>query len=213
MRSNTSFPMSCCLLAIVLPFLLCSGQQPLSSSASVFQAETAQKRIDLDIINMDMAAVLKIISDAGGWTIIPSRRVTDNARVSLWSKGATARQLLEKLCLVNDYVYKEEEGNLIYLMTKEEYEQVFGGVTRTFCLNFQKAESIKQLVEFSLTKAGKMGIDAWSNTIVVTDTAENLKKVESLVSRRDQGVVQKRIQLNHPPAAAVVGIKEKNVGA
>ncbi len=191
------------LLAALFLCLLCSGQQPLRNAPSVFQADTAQKRIDLDVTNMDLAAVLKIISDAGGWTIVPSKKVTDNTKVSLWSKGATARQLLDKLCLVNNYICKEEEGNVISLMTKEEYEQVFGGVTRMFCLNFQKAETIKQLVESSLTKAGKMGIDPWSNTIVVSDTLENLKKVESLVARLDQGFVQKRFQLRHAKAADI----------
>ena len=89
---------------------------------------------------------------------VPSRKVTENVKVSLWSKGSTARQLLDKLCLVNGYVYKEDEGNVIYLMTKDEYEQVFGGVTRTFCLNFQKAESVKPLIEAGLDQIGQ-GVD------------------------------------------------------
>jgi general secretion pathway protein D len=203
MKSNTLRPRSMAFGAVVFLCLLCSGQQPLGYPVATLQGESGQKRIDLDVTNMDVAAVLKIISDTGGWTIVPSKKVTENTRISLWSKGATARQLLDKLCLVHNYVCKEEEGNVISLMTKEEYEQVFGGMTRTFCLNFQKAETIKPLVESSLTKAGKLGIDPWSNTIVVNDTAENLKKVESLVARLDQGFVQKRFQLVHAKAADV----------
>ncbi len=209
MRPNTSLPMSSCLGAIVLLFVLPSGQPPLSSAGSIFQPETVQRRIDLDVVNMDVSSVLKIISDAGGWTIIPSRKATENAKVSLWSKGAGARQLLDKLCLVNNYVYKEEQDNLIYLMTRDEYEQVFGGITRMFCLNFQRAETIKPLVESSLTKAGKMGIDPWSNTVVVNDTAENLQKVESLIARLDQGFVQKRFQLTHAKAAEAAQVIER----
>jgi type II secretory pathway component GspD/PulD (secretin) len=188
--------------------LLCSGQQPQRDPASVFQTGAGQRRIDLDIVNMDVASVLKIISDAGGWTIIPSRRVTENTKVSLWSKGAEARQLLDKLCLVNDYVYKEE-GNLIYLMTREEHEQVFGGISRMFCLDFQRAESIKPLIESSLTKTGTMGIDPWSNTVVVNDTVENLQKMESLIARLDQGFMQRRFQLTHAKATEVAQIIER----
>ncbi len=209
MRSSTSLRLLCCIVAAAFLCLLCSGQQPLRDPGSVFQTGAGQRRIDLDIVNMDVTAVLKIISDAGGWTIIPSRKVTENARVSLWCKGAGAHQLLEKLCLVNNYVYKEEEGNLIYLMTKDEYEQVFGGISRTFVLNFQRAETIKPLVESSLTKAGRIGIDPWSNTVVVNDTAENLQKVESLVARLDQGFEQKRFQLAHAKAAEVARIIEQ----
>jgi general secretion pathway protein D len=186
--------------------LLCSGQQPLRDPASAFQTEAGQRRIDLDIVNMDVAAVLKIISDTGGWTIIPSKKVTESAKISLWCKRASARQLLDKLCLVNNYVYKEDEDNLIYLMTRDEYAQVFGGVTRTFDLNFQRAETIKPLIESSLTKTGQVGIDPWSNTVVVNDTAENLQKVESLIARLDQGFEQRRFQLAHAKAVEVAQI-------
>lgn len=208
MRPITPLRLSCSIIALVFLCLLCSGQQPPRQAESVFQTGTGQRRVDLDIVNMDVATVLKIISDAGGWTIIPSRRVTENAKVSLWSKGAGARQLLDKLCLVNNYVC-QEEGNLIYLMTKDEYEQIFGGITRMFCLNFQRAETIKPLIESSLTKTGRMGIDSWSNTVVVNDTAENLQKVESLIARLDQGFVQKRFQLTHAKAVEVAQAIER----
>lgn len=208
MRSQTSVRMLFSIAAVASLCLLSSGQQLLRDPVSPFQTDGTQKRIDLDIVNMDVASVLKIISDAGGWTIIPSRKVTDNAKISLWSKGAGARQILDKLCLVNNYVYKEE-GDLIYLMTKDEYEQVFGGVTRTFGLSFQRAESIKSLIESSLTKTGRIGIDPWSNTVVVNDTEENLQKVESLIARLDQGFVQKRFELTHAKAAEVAPIIER----
>jgi type II secretory pathway component GspD/PulD (secretin) len=208
MKTCTFLRRSGGLVVALFLCLLCAGQQPPSHPASVFQTETGQKRIDLDIVNMDVSTVLKIISDAGGWTIVPSRKVTENAKVSLWSKGADARQLLDKLCLVNNYVYKQE-GNLIYLMTKDEYELVFGGTTQTFCLNFQRAETVKPLIESSLTKAGRVGIDPWSNTVVVNDTAENLQKVETLIARLDQGFVQKRFQLAHAKAAEVDAVIER----
>jgi len=209
MRSSVSLRLLCYIVLVTCACLLCSGQQSLRDPGSVFQTDRGRRPVDLDIVNMDVAAVLKIISDAGGWTIIPSKKVTENTKVSLWCKGAGARQLLDKLCLVNSYVYKEEEGNLIYLMTKDEYEQVFGGVSRMFVLKFQRAETIKPLIESSLTKSGKVGIDSWSNTIIVNDTAENLQKVESLVARLDQGFEQKRYQLAHAKAAEVAQIIEQ----
>ena len=209
MRSSTSLRLLSCLLVVMFVCFLCLGQQPSGGAASLLQTDTPQKPINVDMPNMDVAVVLKYISDAGGWTIIPSGKVTTNAKVSLWSKGATARQLLDKLCLVNGYVYKEDEGNIIYLMTKEEYEQVFGGVTRTFMLNFQKAESIKPLIESSLTKSGKVAIDPWSNTLVITDTVENLKRIESLIVQLDQRLVQKRFQLTHARATEVAQTIER----
>lgn len=195
-----------CLFAILLISSPAWSQQNSTDTSSVWEPDAGQKRIDLDILNMDIESVLKIISDISGWTIIPSQKI--RGKVSLWSKGATARQLLDKLSLVNGYVYRQEE-NVIYLMTKDEYEQHFGRTTKTFSLKHQKAENIKQLLENSLTKTGKLGIDPWSNTIVVNDTAENLKKIESLIIRLDQGFVQKRFQLVNAKAADVVQILDK----
>ena len=206
MKTNLFKTLTSCLFAILLMPSLCRPQQLFGDSSSMFRPDTGQKRIDLDILNMDVEAVLKIISDTSGWTIIPSQKI--RGKVSLWSKGATTRELLDKLSLVNNYVY-QQEGNVIYLMTKDEYEQLFGRTTKVFCLKHQRAESIKQLLENSLTKTGKLGIDPWSNTIVVNDTADNLKKIESLVARLDQGFVQKRFQLVNAKAADVAQILNK----
>lgn len=195
-----------CLFAILLVSSPTRSQQLSVDSPSIFGPDAGQKRIDLDILNMDIEFVLKIISDTSGWTIIPSQKV--RGKVSLWSKGATARQLLDKLSLVNNYIYRQEE-NVIYLMTKDEYEELFGRTTKTFSLKYQRAENIKQLLENSLTKTGRLGIDSWSNTIVVNDTTENLKKIELLVARLDQGFVQKRFQLVNAKAAEVAEILNK----
>lgn len=183
---------------------------PFSQNTSILgkKMEDGQNRINMDITNMDVASFLKIISDTSGWTIIPSKDVTagrSGAKVNLYSKGATARELLDKFALVYDFVC-EQEGNLTYIMTRDEYEQRFGQTSKTFALRFQKAESIQALIKSSLTKAGNLAVDAWSNTIVVNDTRENLQKIDSLIARLDQGFTQKRFQLVHARAAEVARI-------
>ncbi|MHC4691479.1 MAG: secretin N-terminal domain-containing protein [Planctomycetota bacterium] len=195
-----------CLFALLFISSLGQSQQNLGDTSSIFEPDTGQRSIDMDIVNMEVESVLKIISDTSGWTIISSQKV--RGKINLWSKGATARQLLDKLSLVNNYVY-QQEGNVIYIMTKDEYEQLFGRTTKTFSLKHQKAESIKLLLENGLTKTGKLAIDPWSNTVVVNDTAENLKKIELLIARLDQGFVRKRFQLVNARAADVAKILDK----
>lgn len=195
-----------CLCAILLISSPGQSQQNFTDTSSIFAPDTGQRSIDLDILNMDVESVLKIISDTSGWTIIPSQKI--RGKINLWSKGATARQLLDKLCLVNNYVYKQE-GNVIYIMTKDEYEQLFGRNIKVFSLKHQKADSIKMLLENGLTKTGKLATDPWSNTIVINDTVENLKKIELLIDRLDQGFVQKRFQLANAKAADVAKILDK----
>ncbi len=195
-----------CLFVFLLISSPGQSRQNFGDTSSIFEPDTGQKSIDLDIVNMEVESVLKIISDTSGWTIIPSQKV--RGKINLWSKGATARQILDKMCLVNNYVY-QQEGNVIYMMTTDEYEQYFGRTTKTFSLKHQKAESIKLLLENGLTKTGKLAIDPWSNTVVVNDTAENLKKIELLIAKLDQGFVKKRFQLVNARAADVARILDK----
>jgi type II secretory pathway component GspD/PulD (secretin) len=206
---NVQFSGATGITFVLITLLLSSpapAQQQLQNDPNLWPGDGGQKRIDLDIFNMEIESVLKIISDTSGWTIIPSPKV--QGKISLWSKGSTAAELLEKLSLVNDYVYRQE-GNLIYLMTKDEYDQLFGRATKTFFLNHQKAENIKPLLENSLTKTGRLAVDPWSNTIVASDTTENLNRIESLIARLDQGFVQKRFVLVNAKAAEVVRILDK----
>ena len=196
-------------ICIFTVLLVCSAgwsQQEFGNNSSIFSSDVGQKRIDLDILNMDIESVLKIISDTSGWTIIPSQKI--RGKVSLWSKGATAHQLLDRLAMVNNYVY-QKDGNVVFLMTNDEYEDFFGRISKTFSLKHQKAENIKQLLENSMTRTGKLGIDSWSNTIIVNDTAENIKKIESLITGLDQGFVQKRFQLANAKADDVATALDK----
>jgi type II secretory pathway component GspD/PulD (secretin) len=195
-----------CLFAILLISSPGQSQQDIDDTSSIFATDTGQRTIDLDILNMDVESVLKIISDTSGWTIIPSQKI--EGKINLWSKGATASQLLDKLSLVNNYVY-QQEGNVIYIMTKDEYEQLFGRTTKVFSLKHQRADNIKLLLENSLTKTGRLATDPWSNTIVINDNAENLKKMELLIARLDQGFIQKRFQLANAKAADIAKILDK----
>ena len=195
-----------CILTILLVCSSGRSQQESGNRVSMFASEAGQKRIDLDILNMDVEAVLKIISDTSGWTIIPSQKI--RGKVSLWSKGATAYQLLDRLAMVNNYVY-QKEGNVVSLMTKDEYEDSFGRISKTFSLKHQKAENIKELLKNSMTRTGKLGIDPWSNTIIVNDTAENIKKIKLLIAELDQGFVQKQFQLANAKAEDVAAALDK----
>jgi type II secretory pathway component GspD/PulD (secretin) len=159
-----------------------------------------EKRVDLDVTSMDVENVLKIISDVSGWTIIPSPKIRGKA--SLWSKGATARQLLDKLTLVNDYVYRQQ-GNVIFLLTADEYEQLFGPDARTYSLRHQKAQTIKPLLQSSLTKNGTIAVDPSTNTVVVCDNPHNLEKIESIVKTLDESLVSKVFTLQYALAGDI----------
>lgn len=190
----------------IITACLTTAPEVTAQSASQRLRTTSEKQIDFDLLGMSVDDVLKILSDTGGWTIIPSPKVS--GKVSLWSKGATPSQILDKLCLVRDYAYRQE-GNLIYIMTREEFEQRFGRVQKIFSLKHLRAAAIQSLIKDSLTKNGTLSVDEWTNTIVISDTPENMEKLEKLLAELDQDVERRTFQLSHAKASEVVKALEK----
>ena len=72
-----------CFFAVLLLVLPGYAQQEFGDSPSVFGSDTDQKSIDLDVLNMEVESVLKIISDISGWTIIPSQGIRGKVKVTI----------------------------------------------------------------------------------------------------------------------------------
>jgi len=72
------------IFAVLLVSLPGQSRQSFAETSLMHTPGVGQKHIDLDIVNMDVEIVLKIISDTSGWTIIPSQKI--RGKVSLWSR-------------------------------------------------------------------------------------------------------------------------------
>ncbi|MCK4787734.1 MAG: hypothetical protein KAV87_28530, partial [Desulfobacteraceae bacterium] len=74
--------------------------------------------------NNEISMAFQIISDATGWSIFPTAEVS-RAKVSLWAKDISAKELLDTVVTLAGFIY-HWEGNIISVMTYNEYMQHYG---------------------------------------------------------------------------------------
>ena len=135
----------------------------------------------------DISDIFDILSDAAGWNVLASPKVT-TTKVSLWLTNITARQLLEHVTAIHGFVY-EQQGNVIAVMTFEEYAQLYGLVKKTITLKHASVDAIAAALTQFVSKRGKMSTYPDANALVVYESDSNLPLLERVVlaflARRD----------------------------
>ncbi|MDP3142763.1 MAG: secretin and TonB N-terminal domain-containing protein, partial [Candidatus Omnitrophota bacterium] len=77
----------------------------------------------LELKDMDIADVLKLISQKSGLNIVAGRNV--QAKVTIYLKDVDVWDALRIILETNDLAY-EQEGNIIKIITARDYELLFG---------------------------------------------------------------------------------------
>jgi type II secretory pathway component GspD/PulD (secretin) len=182
-----------------------ANAQPQTSDISI----SGSKRIvSLDIKNMNINDVLKIISDTSGWSIIASSEV--NVSINIWLKDITVEEALRKILEVNGLVY-EREGNTVIVMKEDTYVQKYGLIRKVFPLGYAEASDLEKVVTGMLTKIGKAISDVRTNSVVIIDTAENLKRIEEALAPLTGRLETYVYQLNYADPEKIMANLAKNI--
>ncbi|OWW23064.1 secretin [Noviherbaspirillum denitrificans] len=162
------------------------------------------ERLSLNFQNVEVRAVLQVIADFTGLNIITSDTVTGN--VTLRLKDVPWDQALD-IVMQAKGLDMRKNGSVLWiapkdeLLTKEKLEleqkaqiaELEPLKTETFQLNYQKAESFKQVLGIDgtdakksiLSKRGSAVIDPRTNQLFVTDIASKLEEIRKLVQKTD----------------------------
>ncbi|HEX7636491.1 MAG TPA: type IV pilus secretin PilQ [Noviherbaspirillum sp.] len=162
------------------------------------------ERLSLNFQNVEVRAVLQVIADFTGLNIITSDTVSGNLTLRL--KDVPWDQALD-IVMQAKGLDMRKNGTVLWiapkdeLLTKEKLEleqkaqiaEVEPLKTETFQLNYQKAESFKQVFGLDagdskksiLSKRGSAVIDPRTNQLFVTDIASKLDEVRKLVQKTD----------------------------
>ena len=138
----------------------------------------------LRLNNNEISDAFQIISDATGWSIFPTEQV-GRAKVSLWAEDITAGQLLDTIVTLAGFIYYRE-GNIISVMTYEEYEQHYGLEKQVVPLMYADADSIVGVIKPFLTKLGKTVVHRETNKIVLFESGANLKTIAGIIQQLDK---------------------------
>ncbi len=184
------------LLILMLAASVIKGQVPQAvdfdpfGSGQVNTSSAAQNVTDsspvipqLHLSDSDISEAFQIISDVTGWSIFPTVEVS-RAKISLISKDVTARQLLDTVVMLAGFIY-HREGDIISVMTYDEYMQHYGLGKKVVSLSHADADSIVAVIRPFLTKLGKCNVHNQTNKIVLYESTANLETIIDMINQLD----------------------------
>ncbi|MCX7926574.1 MAG: secretin and TonB N-terminal domain-containing protein [Candidatus Omnitrophica bacterium] len=157
----------------------------------------SETTITLDVKDMEITDVIRMIADQSGLNIITSKNVKGLVTINL--QNIPVERALDAILKVNNCGYIKE-GNIIQVYTlpelnqKEQFAQLF---TRVYRLKYVKATDIKQTLLSLKTGRGRLEVEPKTNTVVVTDTEEGLRAIEDAIKEMDKRLETRVFRLNY----------------
>ncbi|MGS5087842.1 type II secretion system secretin GspD [Hydrogenophaga sp. A37] len=178
--------MNVCKLLVACGFSLC-----------VFAANANEDPVTLNLANADIAGVLKLASEITGKTFVIDSKVKGNLNMvsaapmprSLVYPTLIAALRLQGFAAVDD-------GKVVRILPEADARQQSVGLgvngspgdvitTRMFQLRYEAAQAVGAAIKPLLHSAATVVASAANNTLVVTDYAQNLKRLEVVLGAID----------------------------
>lgn len=179
---------------------------PLSAcAAEVKQAAASDKdNISLDLKNIEIIELLRIISLKTGKTLVPSKGVS--GRITIYLSNVLFDDVLDIILLTQDLAsYKK--GNVYYVMTAAEYKKIYGQEyidhrnLETVKLTYAKPATIFNALGQLKSDVGKIVVDETSGTVILIDIPEKLELLKKTITELDQPLGTSVFNLNYAKAA------------
>lgn len=188
------------------------------------------RRISLDFQDIDVRTILQILAKESGTNIVASDAVNGKMTISL--KDVPWDQALN-LVLESRNLYMKRNGNVINIVTQVEQnntenllqENQYKGllITRSFQLKYRKVDDFKKILDISdngsssssdksiFSSRGSALVDSGTNTLIITDVEQVIKKFEKLIEQIDvpsqQVLIEARIVETTDSYARELGTK------
>lgn len=154
----------------------------------------AANLLTVDVKDLDLKDALKIISQASGLNIITDKDV--RAKVTITLKDVSWQTALENILRTNQLTHRLQNG-IIRVMTPETItreEETTPLVTKIITLNFAKAGDLLQSLTKMLSSRGMIDKNITTNSLIITDTPDALRRVENLANQLDVRTPQVQIE-------------------
>ena len=184
LRKNRSFygivVFFCLLLGLTL------GQTSIASQTGL---EMDSAPISLDVRQMSLPDVLRLIADKANINIIFGREVTEaDIVITLRLKNVDIWQALEAVLETNGFTYREEEG-IIRVVKAKELGEVKTPLLETeiiFLKSAEEAEDVRKAFQHLLSASGTMEIDVTSKALIITDIPEDIENIKKRVAELEE---------------------------
>src|SRR5262249_21728474 len=184
------FLIACVAVSAMMAASLAFAQEETRSARSrLGLVQTGPGRFSIDVQGADIHTVLRAIAEFSGKNIVAGSAVKGQITVAL--HDMPWRDALTTITRANGLDFTEEAGAIrvdtgeklqAELLARETNEarrlEVLPLQTRIIHLNYGAARELQPVLQSTLSKRGSIQIDERTNSVVVTDVADNVDAIE-----------------------------------
>ncbi|PIP19215.1 MAG: hypothetical protein COX41_04105, partial [Candidatus Omnitrophica bacterium CG23_combo_of_CG06-09_8_20_14_all_41_10] len=162
--------------------------------------ESANDKISLDLKNVEIVELLRIVSLKTGKTIVPSKEVT--GRITVYLSNVAFNDVLDIILLTQGLALNRKD-NVYYVMSEAEYRKTFGRdyvdqrKIQTVKLAYAKPAVIFAALAQLKSDVGKIVVDEASGTIILIDIPEKLELLNKTIQDLDRPLTTTIYDLNY----------------
>lgn len=161
-----------------------------------------KKLISLDFPGTPLSTVLDVLSIKTSHKFLTDSELASK-RIVFNLKDVTPEEALNALLDTYGLYYIRQADTNIYVI-KSRSEAVVTTVSKVFFLNYSTSKELENVLRTNLTRGGSLSADERTNSLIVTDVADNLDKIESLIKALDIPTLQVLLE------AKIVDVKIDN---
>jgi len=172
---------------------------------------TTSKTIFIDVKDVSLMDVLKIISKQSGLSFIAAEDVADK-KITLYLNKIPLNQALMTILDANGLTYEMQQDTNVFVV-KAKYKTEKTKITRVYQLKYatvsasklnttlatggsaSASEGLEQVLKDSLTEDGKIVEDPRTNSLIITDVPGQFDIIESTIAKLDVPVPQVLIEV------------------
>jgi general secretion pathway protein D len=150
----------------------------------------------VEFVDTPTTAIFRMISDLTGWSIVTSPEVTKSPpRINIWVKNLTAEQVLQQVLTMGSLI-SERKGNLISVMTFDEYVEMYGLQKKVVKINNADASQMATLLQPHASKdKGRIVGDPTSNSVVLLLPEPLMSSVLALIKELDIALTKDEVRI------------------
>ncbi|TET11713.1 hypothetical protein E3J84_02550 [Candidatus Aerophobetes bacterium] len=154
----------------------------ISLSTSIWGKDVEKPLISLNVVEMSIYDVLRLIAKEAGLNMVIKKEVRDE--VTLRVKNANLWQVLETILENTGFTYQKKDGIIIITelekIKEEASEEKPLLVTEIIFLNYLQAADVKGICQRFLSPSGIIFAEPRINALIIIDIPENIRKIEQL---------------------------------
>lgn len=160
-----------------------------------FAAVESRGLISVDFQGTTLYTVLNILSMKTGRKFVTDANLL-NKKIVLSLKDVTPDEALNALLDTYDLYYvKQGDTNIYVIKSKSDVSPIT--VSKVIFCNYARAADLEKVLQARLSKGGKIASDERTNSVIITDLADSIDKMEVLIRSLDvptpQVLIESRI--------------------